>query len=97
MRGYLKKIPKELEEAACVDGASRLSTLRRLVLFAITINQVCEYQPQATGLFEFIGYQSVEWNQMMAAALTGIVPVVVVFLFLQKYLVAGLSAGAVKE
>jgi len=34
---------------------------------------------------------------MMAAALTGITPVMIVFLFLQKYLVAGLTAGAVKE
>lgn len=121
LRGYLEKIPRELEEAAFVDGASRLYTLRRVVLplavpglivvgvsvfigayaqqylFAITFNQVREYQPLAAGLFEFIGYQTVEWNQMMAAALTGIVPVVVVFLFLQKYLVAGLTAGAVKE
>jgi multiple sugar transport system permease protein len=121
LRGYLEKIPRELEEAAFVDGASRLYTLRRVVLplavpglivvgvsvfigayaqqylFAITFNQVREYQPLAAGLFEFIGYQTVEWNQMMAAALTGILPVIVVFLFLQKYLVAGLTAGAVKE
>ena len=115
LRGYLAKIPKQLEEAACVDGASRMYTLCRVALpglivvgvsvligayaqqyrFAITFNQVREYQPLATGLFEFIGYQSVEWNQKMAAALTGIVPVVVVFLFLQKYLVSGLTAGAV--
>ncbi len=121
LRGYLEKIPRELEEAAFVDGASRIYTLRRVVLplavpglivvgvsvfigayaqqylFAITFNQVREYQPLAAGLFEFIGYQSVEWNQMMAAALTGILPVIIVFLFLQKYLVAGLTAGAVKE
>ena len=121
LRGYLEKIPKELEEAAFVDGASRLYTLRRVVLplavpglivvgvsvfigayaqqylFAITFNQIPELQPLPAGLNQFIGYQSVEWNQMMAAALTGILPVMVVFLFLQKYLVAGLTAGAIKE
>lgn len=121
LRGYLEKIPRELEEAAFVDGASRLYTLRRVVLplavpglivvgvsvfigayaqqylFAITFNQVAELQPLPAGLNQFIGYQSVEWNQMMAAALTGILPVMVVFLFLQKYLVAGLTAGAIKE
>jgi len=48
-------------------------------------------------LYEFIGYQSVTWNEMMAAALVGVLPVMVIFLFLQKYLVAGLTAGAVKE
>ena len=121
LRGYLEKIPKELEEAAYIDGASRMYTLRRVVLplavpglvvvgvsvfigaysqqylFAVTFNQVPELQPLPAGLNQFIGYQSVEWNQMMAAALTGVLPVMAVFLFLQKYLVAGLTAGAVKE
>ena len=121
LRSYLEKIPKELEEAAFVDGASRMYTLRRVVLplatpglivvgtavfigayaqqflFAITFNQQRELQPLPAGLFEFIGYQDVTWNQMMAAALVGVLPVMAIFLFLQKYLVAGLTAGAVKE
>lgn len=121
LRSYLEKIPRELEEAAFVDGASRMYTLRRVVLplavpglivvstavfigayaqqflFAITFNQQRELQPLPAGLFEFIGYQDVTWNQMMAAALVGVLPVMVIFLFLQKYLVAGLTAGAVKE
>ena len=121
LRSYLEKIPRELEEAAFVDGASRLYTLRRVVLplavpglivvgvavfigayaqqflFAITFNQVREYQPLPAGLFEFIGYQEVIWNEMMAAALIGISPVLLIFLFLQKFLIAGLTAGAIKE
>lgn len=121
LRSYLEKIPKELEEAAYVDGASRLYTLRRVVLplavpglivvatsvfigayaqqflFAIAFNNQRELQPLPAGLYEFIGYQDVTWNQMMAAALTGVLPVMLFFLFLQKYLVAGLTAGAVKE
>lgn len=121
LRSYLEKIPRELEEAAFVDGASRLYTLRRVVLplavpglivvgvsvfiaayaqqflFAITFNQERDYQPLPAGLFEFIGYQTTTWNEMMAAALVGVLPVMVIFLFLQKYLVAGLTAGAVKE
>lgn len=121
LRSYLERIPRELEEAAYVDGASRIYTLRRVVLplavpglivvgtsvfigayaqqflFAITFNQTREYQPLPAGLFEFIGYQSVTWNEMMAAALTGVLPVAIIFLFFQKYLVAGLTAGAVKE
>ena len=121
LRSYLEKIPKELEEAAYVDGASRLYTLRRVViplaipglivvgtavfigayaqqfLFAITFNNVREIQPLPAGLFEFVGYQDTTWNELMAAALTGVLPVMAVFLFLQKYLVAGLTAGAVKE
>lgn len=121
LRSYLEKIPRELEEAAFMDGASRLYTLRRVViplavpglivvgtsvfigayaqqfLFAITFNNVREIQPLPAGLYEFVGYQDVTWNEMMAAALTGVLPVMLFFLFLQKYLVAGLTAGAVKE
>ncbi len=121
LRGYLEKIPKEMEEAAYMDGASRLYTLRRVILplagpglvvvattvfitayaqqylFAITFNSDSDLYPLPVGLLQFIGYQQVEWNMMMAAALTGITPVLVVFLFLQRYLVAGLTAGAVKE
>jgi multiple sugar transport system permease protein len=121
LRSYLERIPKELEEAAFVDGASRLYTLRRVVLplavpglivvatsvfigayaqqflFAIAFNNVREIQPLPAGLYEFIGYQDVTWNEMMAAALTGVLPVMVFFIVLQKYLVAGLTAGAIKE
>ena len=53
--------------------------------------------PLPAGIFEFIGYQSVIWNQMMAASLVGIIPVLVIFLFLQKYLVEGLTTGALKQ
>jgi len=121
LRSYLARIPKELEEAAYMDGASRLYTLRRVVLplavpglivvgtatfiaayaqqflFAITFNQRSELQPLPAGLFDFVGRQSVIWNEMMAAALVGVLPVMLIFLFLQKYLVAGLTAGAVKQ
>lgn len=121
LKSYLEKIPLELEEAAYVDGASRLYILRRVVLplavpglivvgtatfigaysqqflFAITFNQTRALQPLPAGLQEFVGRQVVDWNEMMAAALTGIMPVVLIFFFLQKHLVAGLTAGAVKE
>jgi len=121
LKSYLEKIPVELEEAAFVDGASRMYTMRRVVLplavpgllvvgtyafltsyaqqfiYAITFNQKRELQPLPAGLQEFVGKQVVVWNEMMAASLTGVIPIMVVFLFLQKYLVAGLTAGAVKE
>lgn len=121
LKTYLEKIPKELEEAAYMDGASRLYTLRRVILplampglsivtvtlfisayaqqflFAITFNRVQEYMPLPAGIFEFIGWQAVAWNQMMAASIVGMVPVLLVFVFLQRYLVAGLTAGAIKS
>ena len=121
LKSFLEKIPYELEEASFVDGASRLYTLRRVILplavpglvvvgvaifigayaqqflFAITFNQDRDYMPLPAGIFEFIGYQRVLWNEMMAASLVGILPVLVIFLFMQKHLIAGLTSGAVKE
>ncbi len=121
LKSYLEKIPRELEEAAYVDGASRWYTLRRVMLplaapglivvgvsvfigayaqqflFAITFNQNRDYMPLPAGVFEFIGYQDVIWNEMMAASLIGVLPVMLIFLFMQKYLIAGLTAGAIKE
>ena len=121
LKSYFQKIPIELEEAAFVDGASRLQILRHIIaplstpglavvgiyafigayaqqfLFAISFNQKKEFMPLPAGLYEFIGYQTVKWNEMMAASLVGIVTVLLVFIFLQKYIVEGLTVGAVKN
>ena len=121
LKSYFEKIPVDLEEAAFVDGASRVQILRHIIaplstpglvvvgiyafigayaqqfLFAITFNQKKEFMPIPSGLYEFIGYTTVKWNEMMAASLVGIAPVLIVFLFLQKYIVEGLTSGAVKN
>ena len=121
LKAYFEKIPVELEEAAYVDGASRIDILTKIIaplstpgivvtaiyafiqayaqqfLFAITFNSIREYMPIVSGLTEFIGYQSVKWNEMMAASIVGVFPVLIVFVFLQKYNVEGLTAGAVKN
>ena len=121
LKSYFEKIPIDLEEAAFVDGASRVQILRHIItplstpglvvvslyifigayaqqfLFAITFNSKKEFMPIPAGLYEFVGYQTIKWNEMMAASLVGIAPVLVIFIFLQKYLVEGLTAGAVKN
>ena len=121
LRTYMMRIPKELDEAAWADGASRLYTLRRVILplampgivvvaimtfigayaqqfiFALTFNSKTELMPLPVGLFAFFGKQEVIWNELMAASFVGILPVMIVIVFLQRYLVAGLTAGAVKQ
>jgi multiple sugar transport system permease protein len=121
LKSYFEKIPVDLEEAAFVDGASRVQILRHIItplstpglvvvslyifigayaqqfLFAITFNSKKEFMPIPAGLYEFVGYQTIKWNEMMAASLVGIAPVLIIFIFLQKYLVEGLTAGAVKN
>ncbi|MGO4438952.1 carbohydrate ABC transporter permease [Rhizobium sp. RAF56] len=121
LRTYMMRIPKELDEAAFVDGASHFYTLRRVILpiampgiivvaittfigaysqqfiFALTFNSKTEYMPLPVGLFAYFGRQEVVWNELMAASFVGIAPAMVVIFFLQRYLVSGLTAGAVKQ
>lgn len=121
LRAYMLRIPRELEEAAWVDGASRFYIFRRVILplampgiivaaiatfigvyaqqfiFALTFNSKTEYMPLPIGLFAYFGRQEVAWNELMAASFVGIAPALVIIMLLQRYLVAGLTAGAVKE
>ncbi|HEV7346433.1 MAG TPA: carbohydrate ABC transporter permease [Devosia sp.] len=121
LRTYMARIPRELDEAAWADGASRLYTLRRVILplampgvvvvaimtfigayaqqfiFALTFNSRQEFMPLPVGLFAFFGRQEVLWNELMAASFVGILPVMIIIVMLQRYLVAGLTAGAVKQ
>ncbi|MBP1853014.1 carbohydrate ABC transporter permease [Rhizobium halophytocola] len=121
LRTYIMRIPRELDEAAYVDGASYFYTLRRVILpiampgiivvaittfigayaqqfiFALTFNSKTEYMPLPIGLFAYFGRQEVIWNELMAASFVGIAPAMIVIFFLQRYLVSGLTAGAVKE
>ncbi len=121
LRTYMMRIPKELDEAAYVDGAGYLYTLRRVIIpiampgivvvaittfigayaqqfiYALTFNSKSEYMPLPVGLFAYFGRQEVVWNELMAASFVGIAPAMVVIFFLQRYLVSGLTAGAVKQ
>jgi multiple sugar transport system permease protein len=48
------------------------------------------------GLYNFIGRWAVQWHDLMAAALVGILPVVILFMLIERHLVRGLSLGSVK-
>ncbi len=65
-------------------------------LFATTFISTPELRTLPIGLQSFIGQYSTDWNLLMAGAVVTTLPVVVLFIFLQRYLVAGLTAGAVK-
>ncbi|SEK28490.1 carbohydrate ABC transporter permease [Pacificibacter marinus] len=66
-------------------------------IFALTFNSKTEYMPLPVGLFAYFGKQEVIWNELMAASFVGIAPAMVIIFFLQRYLVGGLTAGAIKE
>ena len=66
-------------------------------IFALTFNSKREYMPIAVGIFDFFGRNTVQWNELMAACLVGIVPALLIFVALQRYLIDGLTKGAVKH
>jgi len=117
--GFFDAIPRELEEAAYVDGSSRFGTLVRIVLplsgpgtAAVTIFTflLCynEYlianiflrDPDTmtipVGIQMFMQQYSTDWGSLMAAACLASVPTIIFFLFVQKYMIQGVVAGAVK-
>lgn len=116
--GYFDSVPKDLDEAAKVDGCGPLGALFRVVVPAAIpgIVAVAVYafmtawgevlfasvmtndttRTLAVGLQGYSTQNDVYWNQIMAASLVVSLPVVAGFLLLQRYLVTGLTAGAVK-
>jgi len=116
--GYFASVPRELDEAALVDGCGPLGALLRVVvpaavpgIVAVTVYAFMTAWSEvlfasvmtndttrtlAVGLQAYSTQNEVYWNQIMAASLVVSVPVVAGFLLLQRYLVAGLTAGAVK-
>ncbi|MFF3397963.1 carbohydrate ABC transporter permease [Streptomyces sp. NPDC002659] len=116
--GYFDSIPRDLDEAAMVDGCGALGALFRVVVPAAVpgIVAVAVYafmtawgevlfasvmtndttRTLSVGLKGYATQNDVYWNQVMAASLVVSVPVVAGFLLFQRYLVAGLTAGAVK-
>ncbi len=119
LRGFVAAVPKEIEEAAYVDGASWGQMFTRVLMplvmpgvvatsifsfitawnefiFALTFLQSSEKYTVSIGLRKFFGEYTSEWGPIMAASTLITLPVVVFFLFVQRNLVSGLAAGAVK-
>jgi multiple sugar transport system permease protein len=119
MRSFIDQIPRELDEAAAVDGAGRFTTLFRIIapvaaqgmlavavfvivyawnefLFAFIFTST-RAKTAPLVLSEIVGnFDGVEWGVLFAAASVQLAPVLVFVWVMQKYLVAGLSAGATK-
>jgi multiple sugar transport system permease protein len=119
MRGFFKEIPRELEEAARVDGDSRMGALRRVILplvtpglaatavfcliiswneflLALTLTQTDAAMTLPVGIAGRVTQYEIEWGVMSAAGVVAMVPILVFALAVQRYLVRGLSLGAVK-
>ncbi|SET78607.1 sugar ABC transporter permease [Stigmatella erecta] len=119
LKGYFDTIPKELEEAAIMEGASVgrvfwtivlplakpalavtalfsfMTSWNEFILAATFMEQDTMYTAPV-GLRFFVGGYSQQWGYFAAGSIIVSIPVVLLFLFLQKYLVSGLTAGGVK-
>jgi multiple sugar transport system permease protein len=120
MKGFFDSVPGEIEEAALIDGCTKLGALRRVVLpivspgllavglfsfldawnnllYPLTLATSNEVRTVPPGmLLSFLGQFKQDWGGMMAASVVVTVPTTIFFIFLQRYLVQGLTAGAVK-
>lgn len=117
---YLKSLPRELDEAASMDGCGYLRFLLTIVfplaqpaiatvvvLHAIGIwNELIlatiyltnqEFYPITRGMIVFQGVYGFNWPVLAAGVVLMAIPMVILFLFLQRYIIAGMTQGAVKE
>lgn len=115
---YFESIPRELEDAAKMDGCRTMTAFLRVVLpltgpGLITTSLLSAIfswnnflfslilaggntRTVPLALLSFVSYASIDWGAMMAAAVVITLPILVISLFAQKYIIAGLTAGAVK-
>ncbi len=118
MISFFEDVPRELEEAAFVDGASRLGTFFRIILplsmpgivaagilaFIFSWNQFLfslvlsgpNTKPVPVAVFNFISYGQIDFGGLGAAAVLITLPVILLTLLIQRYIVTGLTMGAVK-
>lgn len=119
LQNYFASIPRELEEAAYIDGCNRFTAFFRVLIpiakpgvivcavfsflyawgdlaYGMTFIQDQKMRPITAGIFNFMGQYGTKWSYLTAFAVVTIIPVALIFIFMQKYIIAGMTSGAVK-
>ena len=119
MHSFFAGVPKEIDEAAQIDGAGRLTVLFRIQLplvwpgivtaivftfvacwneFAasLVILSTAGNQPLSVALTKFVGQYETSWHYVFGVSIVAIIPVVILFMIIEKRLVGGMTAGSVK-
>ena len=119
LRGTFMGISAEMEQAATIDGCTRVQSMMKVLLpvaapgivttlIFIFINAWNEYtvalclistdtlKPLTVGINTFNGYNMIEWQYLFAASIFAVIPVVILFMCIEKNLVSGLASGGVK-
>lgn len=117
MKGFFDRVPRELEQAAMIDGCSHLQAFRWVILplalpglsactiyllivswsefiFARTLIKSDAHQVLTVGLQSFVGEHQVDWPGLMAAGTISLIPVMILFVLLEPFLVSGMTKGA---
>ena len=120
MKGFIDKVPVELDQSAMVDGYTRIGVFIRVILPIVAPGMVatilfafllawgdllwalCLTSSESMititlGIARTVGEFRIVWPMLMAGSLVGGMPAILLYIFLQKLLVQGLTAGAVKE
>jgi multiple sugar transport system permease protein len=120
MKGFIDKVPNELDQSAMVDGCSRMGIFFKIILPVVAPGMVATIlfafllawgdllwalcltssEPMITvtlGIARTVGEFRIIWPMLMAGSLVGGMPAIILYVFLQRLLVQGLTAGAVKE
>lgn len=119
LKNYFASIPKELEEAAYIDGCTRFTAFFKVLIpiakqgvivcgifsflyawgdlaYGMTFIIDQEKRPITAGIFNFMGQYGTKWSYLTAFAVVTIIPVALIFIFMQKYIISGMTSGAVK-
>lgn len=120
MKGFIDGVPVEMDEAALVDGCSRLGVFFRIILpvlgpgmvasvvfafllawgdllWALCLTTSESMMTVTLGITRTVGEFRIIWPMLMTGSLLGGLPAILLYLILQRFLVAGLTAGALKE
>lgn len=117
---FMKTIPKEIDESACIDGASTFRTFVSVIfpllkpvtvtvvvldvmwiwndflLPLLMVNSSSKTKTLVLAAYNFVGQFNTQWHYAMTAMVLAVVPSIVIFILLQKYIVSGVVAGAIK-
>jgi multiple sugar transport system permease protein len=119
LKNYFASIPKELEEAAYIDGCNKFTAFLRVLIpiakpgvvvcgifsflyawgdlaYGMTFILDQEKRPITAGIFNFMGQYGTKWSYLTAFAVVTIIPVALIFILMQKYIISGMTSGAVK-
>ncbi|MNJ68490.1 Inner membrane ABC transporter permease protein YcjP [compost metagenome] len=119
LRTYFLNAPKELEDAAMIDGCNRFTAFLRIMIpisypgiivsatfsflfawgdliYSMTFISDSAMWPLTAGVYNSMGKYGIQWNNLLSFATITVLPVLAMFIVLQRYIISGLTNGAVK-